>query len=210
MAAKSPRANQIKARMRAMLLDRIGSIPASAQRAHSQMACNHASAWPTLAQARCVMVFVPLPSELDITPLLEKMLAQNVRVCLPRTDWEHKTIVPIEISNLSSDLVPGRHGLSEPCSTRDPIPLDAIQVVVVPGLGFDRQGGRLCRGGGFYDRFLAALAGHAQRTGTHRPRTISLCFAEQIVPSVPMEEHDARVSCLATPDGLDAFTHDGS
>ena len=65
-----------------------------------------------------------------------------------------------------------------------------IDLVLVPGLAFDAAGGRLGRGGGFYDRFLATLGPAAARVG--------VAFDAQILPEVPTDGLDARMSCVVT------------
>jgi 5-formyltetrahydrofolate cyclo-ligase len=87
-----------------------------------------------------------------------------------------------------------------PFGTREPVAdeatrmdLSAAATILVPGLAFDRTGGRLGRGGGFYDRFLADPAVRGRRVG--------VCFARQIFERVPIEEHDAMLDAIVTEDG---------
>ena len=63
-------------------------------------------------------------------------------------------------------------------------------LVLLPGLAFDLQGGRMGYGGGFYDRFLA---------GESHP-TVALCYGFQLLPQIPLEEHDLRVTCIISTD----------
>ena len=95
-----------------------------------------------------------------------------------------------QIKNPLKDLKPGRFGIPEPKAKRaragNPKNLD---LVVVPGLGFDRRKGRLGRGEGYFDRFL-------KKTG--KTRRIGLAFQEQIVDFIPMQAHDVRVHQIIT------------
>jgi 5-formyltetrahydrofolate cyclo-ligase len=76
--------------------------------------------------------------------------------------------------------------------------LDAgVKTLFVPGLAFDMQGGRLGRGGGYYDRCIAAL-----RRSQSAPQIIGLCLQEQVVPKVPMETHDQKMDILLSPLGM--------
>ena len=70
----------------------------------------------------------------------------------------------------------------------------------MPGLGFDEQGNRLGRGGGYYDRFFATTDLRAQRCG--------FAFAEQVVDSVPTAEHDVSMNFLVTDNDIKCFNAD--
>ena len=76
----------------------------------------------------------------------------------------------------------------------NPVPLGFIDLVVVPGLGFTEQGHRIGRGMGFYDRFLA----QSEFLGV----SCGLAFEEQVIPSVPMLDHDVALCMLATDRGI--------
>lgn len=89
-------------------------------------------------------------------------------------------------------LVETKYGLLEP-RKKHPVPPESLDVVIVPGLAFDSVGGRLGRGGGFYDRFLALA---------RPPVSIGVAFEEQIVDHIPLEPHDQQLSAIATPKGL--------
>ena len=75
----------------------------------------------------------------------------------------------------------------------DPVEPTVPDVVVVPGLGFTPMGARLGRGGGWYDRFLARRSA--------RCVAIGVCFAEQIVDDLPVEDHDMTVDIVVTDEG---------
>ena len=72
----------------------------------------------------------------------------------------------------------------------------ARDVILTPGLAFDRTGGRLGRGAGFYDRFLERA-----KLSTSAP-VLGVCFAEQLVDRVPADTHDVGVGMLVTQEGV--------
>ena len=74
----------------------------------------------------------------------------------------------------------------------------AIDVIIVPGLAFDRQGGRLGYGSGFYDRFIE----HYEKRGLPHPLKLGVCFETQLLDDVPMEQHDLRVDRIITEAGV--------
>ena len=90
----------------------------------------------------------------------------------------------------ASELVPGPARALEPPASSPSLPLDAIDLIVVPGVAFDARGGRLGRGRGHYDATLARL-----RPGTAR---VGLCFDEQVVDRVPVEPHDVPLDVVVT------------
>jgi 5-formyltetrahydrofolate cyclo-ligase len=94
-------------------------------------------------------------------------------------------------------LRPGRYGVREPDSQCPVQPMGADAIVLVPGCAFDRAGGRLGRGAGYYDRALAACEDKAGR-----PRFIGIGFERQVVPLVPMSSLDIRMDGIATEMGF--------
>ena len=128
--------------------------------------------------------------------LLTAALAANKSIAIPDIDWPHKSMSPRQITNLHTDLIPGRYDIRVPapgCPLVEPKSLDAI---LLPGLAFDRAGNRLGRGAGFYDRFISSL-----HDAGHRPALIGVCYHAQIVDSVPTEPHDHRVDRVITELG---------
>lgn len=104
-------------------------------------------------------------------------------------------LIPIEVTT-QEDLKRGAMGVWEPSGSTQ-VTLNSIDIILVPGLAFGlRDGARLGRGGGFYDRLLA----HPE---TARARRIGIAFHVQMLPDVPCEAHDIGVSEIITE--LDAF-----
>ena len=136
--------------------------------------------------AKRVMLYAPMPIE----PVLDCLWVQraNREFCYPRIvgrELEARMVTAV------TQLRPAAFGLREPdleqTTVVDPATLD---LVVVPGLAFTRDGGRLGRGRGYYDRFLAALPAEVS--------TVALAFACQMRDTLPMEPHDYRVQMVFT------------
>ena len=136
-----------------------------------------------------VLAFQGVRSEPDTAGLVELLEANGHRVLLPRVEGEHL----VAVAHCSGDMLHvGAFGIAEPDGpAADPAVVD---VVLVPGLAFTRDGRRLGQGGGFYDRFLPML-----RAGCV---TIGVCFAEQVVEDLPSEEHDWVLHDLVTDGDL--------
>lgn len=177
--------NELRARIHAVLK----SFPQQQRVAASAQACSQLllqSAWQC---ARTVLFFAPMPEELDLWPCLETAVATGKRVCLPRTIPGQDAYAAAEVRELRRDVVPGRFGIREPAPHCAEVPLNRLDLILVPGLAFDRVGHRLGRGKGHYDRWLTARSG----------LTCGVAFDEQLVDAVPLEPHDLIVDCILTP-----------
>ncbi len=148
-------------------------------------------------RAEIIMVFLSLPTEVDTTSLVLHAWRDRKRVLAPKVSWEQRRMLPIEIRSLSDDLSESPLGLREPAQGA-PLPLSNIDLVIVPGLGFDLHGNRIGRGRGFYDRFLAHDDWHGTACG--------LALEDQVVDQVPVKEHDMRVDMLVTDAAVRHFT----
>ena len=152
-----------------------------------RLLCDHAE----FRRAEIVMVFLSGPGEVDTHSLVLEAWAQRKRVLAPRINLEQRRLLPVEIRSLTDDVSPSSLGIREPIKGM-PIPVSDIDLVIVPGLGFDLSGNRLGRGRGFYDRFLAHRDFRAVACG--------LAFEEQVVDAIPVGTHDRPVHLLATDE----------
>ncbi len=138
--------------------------------------------------ARVIMGFMALPSEPDILPALRLAFERGVQIAFPIVDGE--TIQIGAVASLSDEhFTVDSMGVKCP-SAWSPMNADALDIVLVPGVAFDRRGGRLGRGGGFYDRFLSQLDARAHIVG--------VTDARRLVDMVPMEAHDRRTNWLVS------------
>lgn len=165
-------------------------------------------------RARAVMAFVPMRRigddggklmEADITDLLDAVVAAGTRLVLPR-GTSSGGLEPCEVGeDWRGELVEAAlKGVLEPAATAHRVAAAEIDVVIVPGLAFDATGGRLGRGKGFYDRFLAEMKDPAQISKADParpapiPTMIGVCLEEQVVDRVPREIHDVLMDCVLT------------
>ncbi len=144
------------------------------------------------------MLFLSLEGEVDTSPAILKCFQRQKTVVVPSIIWQQRHLIPVTMTSLSCDMTHDRHGLRYPAAGQ-PMPIDEIDLIVVPGIGFDRAGNRLGRGGGFYDRFLS-------RDG-FRGLICGLAFEEQVIETIPMMEHDIRLNLLVTDKGVLRFNH---
>ena len=162
----------------------------------SVTACSLVAASPEFAAARVVMLFLSTPHEIDTASLALKSWQAGKTVVVPKVSWDQRRMLPVEITSLHTSMTTSGPGVREPLEGK-PIPVDFIDLVVVPGLGFTPTGYRIGRGMGFYDRFLA----QPEFLGV----SCGLGFDEQIIDELPVLEHDVPLSMLATDRGIRRF-----
>ena len=180
-----------KALLRRQLCERLHVLTAEQKEQKSRRACLGLTSCRPFRQASIVMMFLSMPDEIDTTAAIRMAWQEGRTVVVPRVDWDHRTMTPIAVDSLDTNIAIERRGLRNPLSGAV-VDVERIELVVTPGLGFDRQGHRIGRGAGFYDRFFDDLRLRAVRCG--------LCFSEQVVESVPIEESDRSVDWLVTDE----------
>ena len=190
----------MKKHLRERLRKVLAEIPEHQASMQSAQACQLLIEQPEYRQAEIMMVFLSLPGELDTTALVLKAWQDRKRILGPRVSWEQRRMIPIEIHSLTQDLTLTGMGLREPVSG-EPIPPSLIDLVIVPGLGFDPCGNRLGRGRGFYDRFLA----NPEFQGV----ACALAFEQQFVEELPSGPLDRSMDLLVTNTKVRRFEHPG-
>jgi 5-formyltetrahydrofolate cyclo-ligase len=141
---------------------------------------------PAVRRARTVLLFYSFGSEVSTAGIARRLLDRGQRVLLP---FLEETIM--EAAELRADQPPvaTAYGPKEP-PERVPVDPAQVDVIVTPGLGFDRAGYRIGYGGGYYDRYLARLGPHATRIG--------IAFDAQVLEAVPYGERDERLDFIVT------------
>ena len=149
------------------------------------------AALPEWRQARCVFSYVAVRDEVDVNPLLQTLIGSGDKLlCVPRLSRAgHMDAVAVVFA--WEELVPGPFGLLQPPADREPLPPASIDLVIVPGLLFARDGSRLGYGGGYYDRYLAHLP---------QARRIGLCYRELLAEQLPTAADEPRCDLVITPD----------
>lgn len=144
---------------------------------------------PTWEAATRVLLFWPLSSEPDLTPLIVDALNTGREVWLPRFHTGDGIYLPARVLNLDADLESGPHGARQPRAGLPGLGESRLDFIAVPGLAFTGDGHRLGRGGGFYDRLLRRIEGP----------TFGMGFDVQLVPHLPIDPHDVVLDCILTP-----------
>lgn len=142
-------------------------------------------------RAKRVCCYVALPYEVQTWRMIEQMLSYGKQVVVPVTRPRTKRLWLSGVRDPAAELARGAFGVREPMpSARRPVRARDLDLVLVPGLAFDRRGHRLGHGHGYFDRFLARL-----------PRTIptvGLAFRFQLLEHLPVDPHDYAVQTVLT------------
>lgn len=140
------------------------------------------------ANASVIAGYWPLPGEMDVRRLLGRLEGMEKELALPRVV---KADVPLQFLKWKAGdpLKDGKRGTREPADRKSVVTPD---LVLVPGLAFDKSGGRVGYGGGFFDRTLELLRAQGEVIA------IGVGFKEQLIDAVPRAKHDALVDYVAT------------
>jgi 5-formyltetrahydrofolate cyclo-ligase len=146
-------------------------------------------AWNVFQAAPCVACYVSVQNEVDTRQLIEYALRVGKKVFVPVT--QGSGVMGFQEILSLDNLRSARFGLLEPeHDVGLMIEPDDLDLVIVPGIAFDRRGNRLGFGGGYYDRFFERC--NATRVG--------LAYAFQVVDDIPAEDHDEKMDWVVTED----------
>ncbi len=142
-------------------------------------------ALPQVAQAKTILLYASMGSEVETAPVLAALRRQGKRVLLPRCLPGRQMVAQVYDPNR---LVRHRYGMWEPAADCEAVPAEEIDLVLVPGVCYDRTGMRLGRGGGYYDRYLAECKGES----------VGWCREALLQDKVPAEPWDRPVHLVLT------------
>ena len=179
----------VKTQIRAQVRARLHQIPPRERQIASAQSCDLLRSRIEWRSARSVLFYAPLTDELDLSPLWEHALSAGKTVALPRFNQEADDYSAYAVSSLTDPLAQGKFGIPEPGADSSPIPLNQLDLIMVPGVAFDPSGRRIGRGRGYYDRILAKVRG----------TKCGVAYEQQILAEVPVEPHDVHLDCLLTP-----------
>ena len=142
-------------------------------------------------ESKIALLYVNNSSEVITEQIIKRCFDYNKLVVLPAFDTTNHNIKLFKIDNYDKDLKAGTRGILEPDDGRcKAVPIDCIDIAIIPGIAFDEKGGRIGTGDGYYDRLIPKLP--------ITTRKVSLAFENQIIPQVPMESHDKHVDIIIT------------
>lgn len=149
--------------------------------------------------AQTVFIYMSCGSEADTHKIIEKMISDGKKIAIPYLEKTQGIMKPALFTGFST-LVKNSFGIAEPAeSALEFIEAEQIDLVITPGLAFDKSGFRLGYGGGYYDRFFAETAAFKEK----EPKKVGIAFIEQISErNLPKSEHDIPVDNIITDRGV--------
>lgn len=184
MASKEELRGRVRARLKALSNDE--------RTWKSFLICDFIQRQRAWREAKIVCLFAALPSEPVVELLWDDIYAAGKKVCYPKVNGDNLSLILV---NGPGELVASHWQLREPVLREPNLQSpEKIDLLLVPGLAFSRNGERLGRGGGFYDRLLACENLRAFKLG--------VCFDGQIVSDLPLESHDLAVDAVVTESGF--------
>ncbi|MBI4714518.1 MAG: 5-formyltetrahydrofolate cyclo-ligase [Nitrospirae bacterium] len=155
-------------------------------------------ALPSFLEASVVHFYLAVKSEVITEGMVRESLSRGKRVVIPVVDRPHKRITLSELKDYDRELSPGFNGIPEPHAGRHrTVPLEAVDLMIVPLVAFDGTGHRLGYGTGYYDRLLGGRKSW--------PILVGLAFEVQEVPSIPSESHDVAMNWVITESRVISF-----
>ena len=143
-------------------------------------------------QSKVIFIYMDFKNEVMTSDLIKHMLFEKKRVVVPYTDTVSTVLIPSEITG-ESDLKLNSFGYSEPKKV-SPVNIEEIDLVIVPGLVFDKNLNRIGFGKGYYDRILNKLKASA--------RKVAVAHDFQVLEEIPAEEHDVKMDMIITEKSI--------
>jgi 5-formyltetrahydrofolate cyclo-ligase len=169
----------------------IQSIPDEELQAKNEQIENRLFEFANFLEAKIVLLYVNSDSEVGTRDIIKRCYEYNKIVVLPAFDPQLFQMTLMKIDKPDTDLKPGPRDVLEPDPTKcKEVPIESVDIAIIPGIAFDEKGGRIGSGQGYYDRLIPTLA--------ITTRKVSLAFESQILQQIPMESHDKHVDIIIT------------
>lgn len=140
-----------------------------------------------------IFTFINYGSEVETKEFINIALKDGKRVFIPKTIKKEREMKAIEIDSLEN-LKPDAWGILEPCEIKREINKNLLDLIIVPGVVFDKKGNRIGYGGGYYDRYFSDISLEVKK--------IALAYELQLVNYIESEEHDISVDFIITENNF--------
>ena len=144
-------------------------------------------------EAKNIFIYISYDSEINTKEIINKALKDNKKIYVPRTEFKTRLMDAVEITSLDN-LIESEYGILEPSAEEPHINPNELDLIVVPGVAFDRNGGRMGYGAGFYDRYFKKI----NKDNIKKIKKLALAYDFQILEKIPMNEQDVPVSYIIT------------
>lgn len=180
-----------KRELREHVATALGEIPEKKLAEKQRTIENKLFEFANFLEAKIALLYLNENLEINTHRIIERSLVLNKIVVLPFTKTDQPQKHLFKIDDITQDIIPNSEGKMVVDTSRcKKVPIDCIDIAIVPGLAFDEKGGRIGPGDGFYDLLIPKLPATA--------RKVSIALEEQLVTQVPMESHDKYVDIIIT------------
>lgn len=187
--------NDLKNKIRKEMVEKRDGLSEEAVQEKSRSIKEKLFSLKRFRDAGLVMFYSSFKNEVATGAMISDAISLKKKIALPVTLKKDSMIKPYMVNDPARDCIPGVFGISEPnrdiCKEAD---AGEIDMIVVPGLAFDRKGYRIGFGAGFYDRFIHSIEPHVFCAG--------LAYEIQVTDSVPKEEYDERMDVVITEENI--------
>jgi len=175
-----------KQKLREEILKRLHSISKEEKEKKVRELKNKLFSLKEFKKAKCVMFYVSKHYEVNTHEMIDESIVMGKKVVVPVTLKEEKMLKPSELRDREKELIKSHYGIHQPREEHIRlVSLEEVDLMVVPGLAFDKSGHRLGHGGGYYDRFL--------EKAPPTIFTVGLAFDFQIMDELPRHDTDIPV-----------------
>ncbi len=181
----------VKSQIREEIAEKFAALSANEIAEKTKAIENRLFDFANFLESKIALLYVNNKHEVLTENILKRAYIYNKIVVLPVYNTENFEMELKKVDNLEKDLNPGPRDILQPDESRCKIvPIDKIDIAIIPAVALDEKGGRIGSGKGYYDRLIPRLA--------ITTRKVALAFEEQIIPQVPIESHDKHVDIIIT------------
>lgn len=144
-------------------------------------------------KAKNIFIYISFATEINTKPIIEKALEENKNIYIPKIYKSDSSMKAIKLNSFK-DLKENSMGILEPIQDGDYIDKENIDLIIVPGVVFDKEGNRIGYGGGYYDRYLSDIKEVRNK--------IALAYELQVLDFIGEEKHDIKVDYIITEEKI--------
>jgi 5-formyltetrahydrofolate cyclo-ligase len=181
----------VKSQIRKEIAEKFAALSANEIAEKTKAIENRLFDFANFLESKIALLYVNNEHEVLTGNILKRAYTYNKIVVLPVYNTENFEMELKKVDNLEKDLNLGPRDILQPDESRcKAVPIDKIDIAIIPAVALDEKGGRIGSGNGYYDRLIPRLA--------ITTRKVALAFEEQIIPQVPIESHDKHVDIIIT------------
>lgn len=144
-------------------------------------------------KSKKIFTYISFGSEVDTIKLIKYSFSNNKEVYVPKINKQTKDMIALKIHNFNNMSV-DKWGIIEPNSVDKTNIGTDFDLIIMPGIAFDKQGNRIGYGGGYYDKYISKL--------NNASNLLALAYDFQIIQDIESESHDIKVDFILTNKGF--------